>query len=463
MYTLRRIIQVIGVVAMLGVPATVAAQDTHYWTEQFGTRSELLGGVVVGSILDLSTTFYNPGALALTESKEVLLSAKAFEYRKLTVRDGAGEGEDLSSTRFSPAPSIFTGLIPSKWLTGQLAYSFVTRQDLNMRIKGRRGDKRDVLSVTPGDESFAGEVLFEQNLSEVWGGVTWSHSPTSNVGIGFTSYVAYHGQRTRSQTIAQAVTSTNKGAATINVDEFDYYHYRMLAKLGIALDYDPLKLGLTLTTPSVGLFGSGSALINRSVIGLDLDGNGSEDSQLTANFQEGLDPDFKSPLSVAAGASYRLDRIVFHLTAEWFNAVDKFVVLDTDDFQSQSTGKTVSYPVTHELDDVLNWGIGVEHVLRENFSYYGSFVADYSAQVTGTDTNHSFSNWDIYHVTGGAAVNISGLEFTLGLGYAFGKEDLLQPVNFTNADEDNQLVGDPSNTEINYSRWKFIVGFSFSI
>jgi hypothetical protein len=25
-----------------------AAQDTHYWTHQFGTRSALLGGAVVG-------------------------------------------------------------------------------------------------------------------------------------------------------------------------------------------------------------------------------------------------------------------------------------------------------------------------------------------------------------------------------------------------------------------------------
>ena len=45
---------------------TVSAQDAQYWTNQYGTRADLLGGVVVGSIADLSSTFYTPGMLALT-------------------------------------------------------------------------------------------------------------------------------------------------------------------------------------------------------------------------------------------------------------------------------------------------------------------------------------------------------------------------------------------------------------
>ena len=43
----------------------VSAQDTHYWTQQYGTQGELLLGTVVGSLIDLSAMYYNPGALAL--------------------------------------------------------------------------------------------------------------------------------------------------------------------------------------------------------------------------------------------------------------------------------------------------------------------------------------------------------------------------------------------------------------
>ncbi|MGD8412871.1 MAG: hypothetical protein PVF33_01490, partial [Candidatus Latescibacterota bacterium] len=39
------------------------AQDTHYWNTQYGPRSMLLSGAVIGNIADMSATYYNPGAL----------------------------------------------------------------------------------------------------------------------------------------------------------------------------------------------------------------------------------------------------------------------------------------------------------------------------------------------------------------------------------------------------------------
>jgi hypothetical protein len=49
----------------LGVAPTAArAQDAQVWGHAYGLRAQLLGGVTVGSVLDLSSTFYNPGATA---------------------------------------------------------------------------------------------------------------------------------------------------------------------------------------------------------------------------------------------------------------------------------------------------------------------------------------------------------------------------------------------------------------
>ena len=69
---------------------SAAAQDSHYWSEEYGTRSELLGGAVDGSPQDLSTTFYNPGGLTRLETQSFLLSAQAFEYHWLDVEDLTG-------------------------------------------------------------------------------------------------------------------------------------------------------------------------------------------------------------------------------------------------------------------------------------------------------------------------------------------------------------------------------------
>jgi hypothetical protein len=42
----------IAVGSALLLPGVAAAQDAHYWTNQYGTRAELLGGLVVGSVVD---------------------------------------------------------------------------------------------------------------------------------------------------------------------------------------------------------------------------------------------------------------------------------------------------------------------------------------------------------------------------------------------------------------------------
>ena len=52
-----------------------------------------------------------------------------------------------------------------------------------------------------------------------------------------------------------------------------------------------------------------------------------------------------------------------HLSAEWFAAVDKFDVLDTEPFVGQSSGNTMRNDVIHEMAQVLNFAIGFEQKL----------------------------------------------------------------------------------------------------
>jgi len=56
---------ILAVVSLVGVPAGFA-QDSHFWTRQYGSRSALLGGAVVGGVRDSSAAYYNPGGLGYT-------------------------------------------------------------------------------------------------------------------------------------------------------------------------------------------------------------------------------------------------------------------------------------------------------------------------------------------------------------------------------------------------------------
>jgi len=83
---------------------TTYSQDSHYWIHQYGTRADLLSGLVVGSVKDLSSTYYNPGAIPLSPEQSLVLTTDAFEFAKITVKDGAGSGKDVSSTQSGSAP-----------------------------------------------------------------------------------------------------------------------------------------------------------------------------------------------------------------------------------------------------------------------------------------------------------------------------------------------------------------------
>ncbi len=56
-------------------------QEDNYWNLQYGTRSTLLGGTVIGSVSDLSATYYNPGAIALFPDTKFIISAQAYQIR----------------------------------------------------------------------------------------------------------------------------------------------------------------------------------------------------------------------------------------------------------------------------------------------------------------------------------------------------------------------------------------------
>lgn len=49
------LIRIITILALAVIAHPLVAQDSHYWTNQYGTESWLLGGAVVGSRTDLAS------------------------------------------------------------------------------------------------------------------------------------------------------------------------------------------------------------------------------------------------------------------------------------------------------------------------------------------------------------------------------------------------------------------------
>ena len=184
-------------------------------------------------------------------------------------------------------------------------------------------------------------------------------------------------------------------------------HFRTLWKIGLAADFKDVTLGLTVTTPSLDIGGKGTTGMNSTLAGLDTDGDGAPDDYLAADYRDGLDSYFQTPFSIAAGMTFKIQKIRIYWSTEWFAAVKPYTVVDAGEFPAQSTGEMLSTDVTHELAPVLNFGMGLEWFYSSRFKGYGSFTTDYSAKKTGTTTNLSLTDWDIYHIVTGGELKLS--------------------------------------------------------
>jgi hypothetical protein len=439
--------------------APTLAQDAHYWTNQYGTRGNLLGGAVVGSVVDISAVYYNPGAVSLIAEPDLVATSKVFEVSDVSIRGSGDLDIQLSDLNLGVAPGFFGGLLPFKFLGDHvLGYSFLTRYKFDADLRAAGSGTTDVIGDATPEDYFV-ELRAGSKLNESWGGLTWSAPLGPRLGFGATGFVTIRSQKGRTTLNGQAFEPVaTSGAISLFDKGFTYYHYGVLAKLGVTYDWMGVSFGLTATTPRLGILGKGETVLNSVVAGQDPDGDGTNDLSWIGNVQDDLPVTYKSPWSVAGGASYTFGKTGIHATAEWFDDVPAYDVLASGPFLAQSTGDTLRVEVTQELKSVVNFGIGVEHAFTPTFSLSASFRSDNSAIKGNGRTDVSAASWNIYFVTVGSNFTLGGGALTLGLAYGFGNEST---ETFFQNPGDELLEPLPDDAQLEYRTLRLILAFGF--
>ena len=182
----RSRLTVLAVVAgLLAATAPAAAQDSHYWTLQYGPRSSLLGGAVIGSVDDVSATFYNPGALSLASDVAFAVSADVFEVTGVILEDGGGAGVNLGNAKSGLRPSMIAGTIKKGLLGGGgiLAYSALTRARGTQDLAGFALLSGEDLPPELDLKDAVGGVAFTGRFNDFWGGLTYSQALGEHFGL----------------------------------------------------------------------------------------------------------------------------------------------------------------------------------------------------------------------------------------------------------------------------------------
>jgi hypothetical protein len=420
------------VLSLLVLASWAAGQDSHYWTNQYGSRATLLGGAVIGSVLDLSGTYYNPGGMSLIEKPQTIMAANVLRYPRVTLAGAERGSVPLNRYSPGPAPILLAGTIRLHGLRHHwFGYSYVARQSVKLGLSSSLAGTADILPASAGPEDYVTQFKLDEKLSETWLGLTWSYRISSHVGIGVTQYLAYRTQQGFAQELAEVLNEGLSLGVALGSRQYSFYHFRMLWKIGLACDFKAFTWGLTLTTPSLAIGGRGSTGVDSSLSGL-----------------------------AAAGVTFKIRKVKLYGSAEWFAGVRPYTVVDAAPFAAQSTGEILSLDVTQELSPVLNWGVGVEWFYSSRFKGYASFTTDFSAKKPGTKTNLALTDWDILHLVTGGEFMIKKSSFTVGVGVSFGGREVgMHPDVLTRSGLAS--IWDPfANLRFRYASYKLILGFA---
>ena len=431
--------------------STIYSQENNYWNIQYGTRSTLLGGAVIGSVSDLSATFYNPGAIALFPDVKFILSAQVYQLDNYLIKDGAAKGKDLEFSNIVPSPNFVAFDFDFDFLgDDRLALSILTRQNADVEFSTRIIDSLDVVQSDPGKESFAGGINLERKFNDVWGGITFSSKLNNVIGVGLTGYIAYRSHKASSITILEALLSTGQIASYSEINNYSFTNCRALLKGGIGINLNPLTLGLTVTSPGLNLFGSGS-------VGTHLFASGVDSTRFNSNYQDDINSKFNSSWALGIGGAYRLGNFKIHLSSEWYDAINKYNILDTEHYISQSSGEMLTNDLSHEAKSIINYGLGLDYFANDSLIFSMSFTKDQSAYVANTTTNLAPSSaWDLIHIAAGSTFPLWKTEITVGIVYSTGAQTLNNSINISPDSEDESIN---RQSEFKYSQIKVLLGF----
>lgn len=397
---------------LLTLAPSALAQDNNYWTLQYGNQARLLGGAVIGSASDLSAVYYNPGRLALAERFELVIAGNVVEFTA-TDLDAAGRERNSGKARFSLSPSLFAGELKFGFLgKGRLAYSFMARQYSELRLAAA------FLEGGGGGGNFTADVVkLDHRLAEYWAGFSYATRVGDDIGVGVSMYVTPRSHRT-SVDVQEAFLAAGMPAVGYRSVGYEYSHWGLLWKLGGSTRLGDWDVGLTVTTPRIKLYGKGDvydarAGIDRSDPDVDL---------IDIHVVPDLAARYKSPWSIAAGASRTFGANSIHAGAEWFAPISEYTVLDAPPQAPQYGGvQPESADLVGGSGHVINFAVGFQRRENDKLRWYASMHSDYAAE-RPEGTNLSFTDWNLWHVGGGASFTIGTTDVTLGAIYATGSK-----------------------------------------
>jgi len=433
------------------------AQDNNYWNMQFGAKSSLLGGAVVGTYADNGAMYYNPGALNFKDSTNISVSANLYKIERMRIQNALGKGINLTSYNFDVTPQLISGTRRINKMI-ELGVIFLTHNDVDVTFQQSHVGN---YAIYPEDTTlrydYIGDFDYRNRINEQWFGFCVGFNINPKFSIGFTHFVTYRFQRFSQHISATAINADTVSGYTAQYDynrDVRYDVLNSLAKVGILYKPTPkLNLGITLTMPSVNLFGRGKTYTKISASNLALT---DYENYTVFERQRGLNAYYNTPFSVALGFEAKFKKLSLYGSTEYFAPLEAYDVINPKDSLNVSKSG-VEYNsanllgVRHSAQQVMNVALGLEWKAFKRVSILASARTDFNTQkdkVLATDNSSLVTSYmSLYHGTLGVNFKRGKKSYLIGFSYAYGRQrGQRQFANFNAPSDGTFLLGPTENT-----------------
>ncbi len=453
------------------------AQDTQYWTQQFGSRSALMSGAVVGGSDDNTMVYYNPGALGFMEDASISINANVYRIENIRIFNALGQEADFKSSQIASVPLLAGGMLKTKKDKWKIGYAIISPVNFSFKGTARVDGEYELIddNESPGMEALVGESSITSKLSDVMLGIGVGRALNDHWSVGLTHLFSVRSQVYQRNFSAHMFlnddTQTQVGAS--RVQNVDYFNVRYMAKLGVAYRRGGWSFGFTLTTPSVRILGNGTVAADVSVHNYKINGTDRDDG-VASDRQEKLKSTYKSPLTVAGGINYAWGRSILGVTLQYYGNIENYDILRAEPAAFvrppelyPNLGSDEFLRVRSAARPVLNIALGYEYLLNENVSLITSLRNDMTyykdPTINGRGIDTIISSWDIYHFVTGATISRERSSLSIGLLLSMGtNNEYEQDGNLGNIPEGNILDGSTTITQANYFSVGVLLGYTFN-
>jgi len=457
------------------ITQTGKAQDSHYATYQFGTRSAMMGGAVIGSARENASIFYNPGSLGFVDSNSITLSANMYQVERIRIADAEGKQDQISTSLIGVVPLMVSGMLGQSRKRIKIGYGVITPVNFNMKANSKLVGQFPVVNdaESPGNEIYIGETQTSSQLAEIQGIIGVGYKMSTHWAFGISGFAIGRNQDFRKRISNRYFVNNGQNSLSSFAQERNasYFHLRMAFKLGLGYRSKRFAAGFTILPPSLGIASSGS--IQSEIFGTHILYNGIRQDFLFNEQQDKLRVKYKSPLSLTAGINWTVRRTTYGLSAEYYAPQAIYTVMEIGQdrsnklglfpkieknqvFLSQKTGRKQVLNLAFAYEYVITRHVILVASIRSNMSYYHNGLDHFEGIKT------EISTWNLYHIRSGLILKQGHSQLTVGFLYGFGSDqNRPQTDEFPRLDEARFLESNTGFSKASYGSLGFLLGYSF--